>query len=306
MNAPKYSEIKYWIAGQLILSVIILLIGTIQYHKRVLHHNQLEELQRKFHVDGGLLSTASPRIFEALRQRNAALEASKNALLKRSNGRSDTFLGSGQVQLEDWYFDLLAMLERLKKSADQHGVIYGQNFSFGLEPHVQGYRIVLANQKDEALAPYAKKLTKLQHDELETILKLLFSARPEHLENVVLEDLRRASGSDSYTGKDMIGNTASLVSLEYSITFVSKTESLRGFLNAVSILRDLWVIRNIQVGPADSMDMGKGSGFAFTAPTRSLADVSEVVPVVGENTSRFVVSLCRYVWVEGMEPHWSH
>jgi hypothetical protein len=156
----------------------------------------------------------------------------------------------------DAYFDLAAMMTRLRAAADAANVVVKRDEYFGFEAYAR-----------EGPADANRKAVRQQSVMVETILACLFQARPERLVGVKRERVEPAFVAGDRQAKDFLvvppslslRRTGTIDTLAFRIEFRGETAVLRRFLGALADRPEMLVVRSIEVSPPGGSRSGNAA-----------------------------------------------
>ncbi len=189
------------------------------------------------------------------------------------------FVSTPPANSIDVYFELANFVEKLRTRAAQAQVLIKPDERFGFAAH--------ANE-----GPGAEQIAAVHRQRLATqyLVEILLESRP-----LALVAVRRERPGDEISGAQLLNRADDYFALDrqlslrqpglveteaFRLEFTGQTAALRGFLNTLATLRQLIVVRSVEVEPVPNA-LGK-------VP---LSTVDEPVPLVKASVSKFSITL---------------
>lgn len=234
---------------------------------------------------------STARIEADLRRGRETLAGLRGELM----GRGGLAGGREPTQRSEAYFDLAALVERLREHAGRRGVKLKAEERFGFSAYAHE-------------APELERLAAVHREQVivEHLLTALFEARPSEFLGVQREQPRRRPGqSAAVSGMGRAGARASgteagdyfepdarvlvrqagvVETTAYQLSFTGPTTALRTLLNTLVDSELPVLVRAVDVAPAE------------TTRTGAEAKRADAAPLVGRSLSRFTVV------IEAIEP----
>jgi len=191
------------------------------------------------------------------------------------------------IERADGYFDIASFIERMRESAERRGVTVDQQERFGFSEYAHN-------------GPEVADLPRVYRERCatESLLLQLFETQPHRLLAVQRERRTAADASLNKPERDR-GDPAGRDYFDWDpresvrlpnavntfairVSFVSQTLSLRLLLNQLAASELPFVVRNVEVAPAERAQVSLSAG---------QIDPAGIAPLVGRSLSRFTVTV---------------